>query len=192
VRAETRRKSFLGAGLLFGLILLLALSIADRAESPRVGDSGGRMPANLDAPCAGDGTAVTLSKAASEVDFSILVPARDAVGDSDMTGIWVCAGGVVQMRFTSGMQISEEPNTIRDPKAAWEGLAKQDPATTSVGTVRGQPASLVDPAKAEEGAVRGGVDVVDRGLHITVTGDGTIPLADMIAVTESLAPVTIE
>jgi hypothetical protein len=48
-------------------------------------------------------------------------------------------------------------------------------------------ASLSDPTKASGAA--GGVDLVENGVRITVSGNGKIPLPDLIAVAESLQPL---
>ena len=52
----------------------------------------------------------------------------------------------------------------------------------SVGTVRGLPASLANP---DMGAI-GGVDLVENGVRIIVTGNSKIHLDDLVAVAESL------
>jgi hypothetical protein len=47
-----------------------------------------------------------------------------------------------------------------------------------------------DPTKGN-GTDPGGVDLVQDGLRITVSGNRKIPLSDLIAVTESLRPITL-
>jgi hypothetical protein len=147
----------------------------------------GRQPAGLDQPCAGDGVQVSLDKAEGDMPFHILVPASQLANQTDLTGVWECGRQAVQMQFSSGVKITMEINTNKDPAAAWQSLADQDPSTTSVSVVRGQPASLIDPAKDSTHTIDGGVSVVDDGLLITVGGNGKIAIGDLVEVTESLS-----
>jgi hypothetical protein len=81
-------------------------------------------------------------------------------------------------------QVWEEANDIPDPAASWKALAEQD-LDTSVGTVQGQPAALIDPAKSPSGA-DGSVTVVLSGTWVVVEGNGQIAIEDLARVAESL------
>jgi len=48
-------------------------------------------------------------------------------------------------------------------------------------------ASLVDPTKAT--GAEGGVDLVENGIRLTVSGNGKIPLDDLVRVAESIPPI---
>ena len=95
------------------------------------------------------------------------------------------------MQFSSGINIYLDVNTISDPAAAWAALAAADSFDTSVGTVRGQPAALIDPAKDSTGFGNGSVTLVDGSTWIVVEGDGTIPISSLESVAESLTPPAV-
>ena len=187
---HARNRFMAAAGFILIVAVLVGARIFDRNSSTPLADpqSGAfaRGPGNLDQPCAGMGVQVDLTKAESDEPYHILVPNTDLAEDSNMTSAWECNGDVVQMFFSSGVKITEEQNVIKDPEAAWQNLAEQDPTTTSVAVVRGQSASLIDPAKDPTGTIAGGVSVVDDGLLLTVGGNGKLSIDDLVKVTESL------
>jgi len=92
------------------------------------------------------------------------------------------------MHFTSGIVVLQEADSIGDPARAWQRLANQDSVDTSVGTVQGEPAALIDPAKSNGGAL-GSVTVVLGGTIVWVVGDGTLSISDLVRVADSLRPV---
>lgn len=96
----------------------------------------------------------------------------------------ICASDQVEIDYASGVLVTLGTSHLSDPVSEWKGLAEQYPEF-SVGTVRGVPASLADP---EQGAL-GGVDLVESGVRVTVTGNGEIALADLVSVAESLSLV---
>jgi hypothetical protein len=130
----------------------------------------------------------TIEAASASAGYQLLVPhdpLADAGSGGATIGIWSCGGGEFEMRFRSGITLLQEANSISDPAKAWEGLAKQDPVDTSVGTVQGQSAALIDPAKSAGGAL-GSVTVVLGGTIVWVVGDRLIPLSDLVRVADSL------
>lgn len=97
---------------------------------------------------------------------------------------WDCSEREVALEFESGIVVYMSINTLKDPEAEWRSMADAY-AEFSVGEVRCVPASLVDPAKGN-GTASGGVDFVEDDVRILVSGNGAIPLADLVAVAESL------
>jgi hypothetical protein len=141
-----------------------------------------RAPGPIALGCGGSPT--TLAAATIQMPFQLELPDTDLASLSTIEEVLICAPDQVEIDFSSGVIETLGVNHLADPTAEWEGLAKQYPEF-STGTVRGVPASLADPTK---GAL-GGVDLVEQGVRMTVTGNGSIPLADLIEVMESMAPI---
>jgi len=133
----------------------------------------------------------TLEAASAQAGYQLLAP-HDVLADSSpggsLTGIWQCGGREFEMHFTSGIVVLQEANSIGDPARAWQRLANQDSVDTLVGTVQGEPAALIDPAKSKGGAL-GSVTVVLGGTIMWVVGDGTLSISDLVRVADSLRPV---
>ena len=91
------------------------------------------------------------------------------------------AGGI-GLVYDSGAAVLESLNDLKDPLSEWKGLSESY-NESSVGDVEGVPASFADPAIDD--AV-GGVDLVVGDVRYTVSGNGKIPLEDLIAVARSL------
>jgi hypothetical protein len=102
-----------------------------------------------------------------------------------MSAVWDCGGDHVALEYSSGVVVYLSVNSLKSPKETWARMAALYPEF-SVGVVRGQAASLADPEKDETGTAEGGTDLIENGIRITVSGNGEIPLEDLIAVTESL------
>jgi hypothetical protein len=161
-------------GTLFALVILALLLIQDRDSS-------------IDRSTVPEGTSCigqpsSLVDAAATMPFPILLAQTELATAATVTDVLICAADQVEIDYASGVIVTLGTNHLRDPESEWESLAEQYPEFT-VGTVRGVSASLADPDK---GAI-GGVDLVEEGVRITVTGDGEIPLEDLISVAESLA-----
>lgn len=89
------------------------------------------------------------------------------------------------LEYGSGIIVYLSLNTYANPEQVWATMADKYPEF-STGNVRGTIASLADPKKSANGTSAGGVDLVEGGLRITVSGNGSIGLDDLKAVTESL------
>jgi hypothetical protein len=135
------------------------------------------------------GTPSTFPQAAASMPFATLLPDHPLANDANFLQVWKCSDVQVAFEYSSGVVVYLSTNTLKDPAAVWERMATEYPEF-SVGTVRGTTASLSDPTKGN-GTAPGGVDLVQDGLRITVSGNGGIPLSDLIAVTESLGPMTV-
>jgi hypothetical protein len=133
------------------------------------------------------GELTTLDQAVASVDFALLSADTELGDRSSIDEVEVCENGAVVIRYASGVAVYQERSTLADPEAEWNQLAA-DHEEFSVGTVRGHPASLATPGVL---GAAGGVDFVEDGIRITVTGDGEIPLDDLIAFGESLSPVRL-
>lgn len=164
-------------GLLIGsLVALLVAGIAlVRADEP----STNRSTVPEGTSCIGEPS--SLSEAAAAMPFPVLLADTELAKPASISRVLLCATDQVEVDYASGVLVTLGVSHLSDPAAEWESLAKQYPEF-SVGTVRGVPASLANP---DLGAI-GGVDLVENGLRITVTGNAKIPLDDLVAVAESL------
>lgn len=160
----------IGAGLLF-----LATS---RSDSPI--EHAATAPTELG--CGGSLT--TLIEAAGSMPFTLELPNTSIANAANIKQVLLCASDQVEIDFSSGVILTLGTNHLANPADEWSKLA-QDYPEFSTGTVRGVPASLADSAK---GAL-GGVDLVQNGVRITVTGNGSIPLTDLVDVAESIQPI---
>lgn len=107
-----------------------------------------------------------------------------------MTSVWRCAETQVTLHFSSGIVILEDTNTIGDPAAAWERLAKDDSYNTSVGSINGIPAALIDPQKSDQGALGSRTFVSPDGTWLVVLGNGTLSIEDVTGVATSMKSVS--
>lgn len=114
------------------------------------------------------------------------MPNDPIASQADLVQVWKCSDVQAALEFSSGVVVYLSANTLDDPAAVWDAMAAAYPEF-SVGKVRGVPAGLSDPTKAS--GAEGGVDLVENGVRITVSGNGKIPLFDLIAVAESLQPL---
>jgi hypothetical protein len=180
-----QRWLFLAGLVTVGAVALL-LSLRPTSRQEALPPANGKVPGiPQDEVCVG-GTQTTLEAAAAQVSFPLETPQDDLANDGNMTEVWQCSEDQVAFKYESGVVVYLTPNTFKDPASVWSTMAKDYPEF-STGTVRGVPASLSDPAKAE--GAKGGVDLVENGLRVTVSGDGEIPLGDLVRVTESIMPV---
>ena len=130
------------------------------------------------------GTRISLTSAREAAAFDLVEPRAPLADSSDLQSVWRCstvAGGFLLV-YDSGVGVLESVDTLRDPAAEWQGLADAY-EEFSVGEINGIPASFADPAIDD---AIGGVDFVASGVRYTVSGDGAIPLDDLIAVARSL------
>jgi hypothetical protein len=120
--------------------------------------------------------------------FDLVDPTGHHPLTADLASVWRCAtvAGGILLVYDSGVTVLESVNTLDDPAAEWQGLADSY-REFSVGEVNGVPASLANPAI--DGAV-GGVDFVVGDVRVTVGGNGSIPLDELVAVARSI-PVEV-
>jgi hypothetical protein len=164
-------------GLFIGSLLALLLGgiALVRADEPSI--SRATMPEGLS--CIGEES--SLSEAAAKMPFPILLADTELANHATVTRVLLCSTDSVEIDYGSGVRVTLGVNHLSDPVAVWERMAKLYPEF-SVGTVRSLPASLANP---DMGAI-GGVDFVENGVRIIVTGNSKIPLDDLVAVAESL------
>ena len=172
-----------GIGLVVVAVALVAIRLwrADPAPSP---DAVRAVYSAAVFPCPGNRT--TLDRARAAMPFPLELPKDALANDATVTQVIQCGATQVAVVYASGIVVYLSQNTLTDPEAVWQKMADLYPEF-STGVVRGVPASLVDPSKAN--GAEGGVDLVDNGLRLTVSGNGTIPLDDLIRVTESFRPI---
>jgi hypothetical protein len=153
------------------------------AKVGEVGDPNASMFDPGDLSCIGDET--TLRDAAQTVEFPIFLAHSPFASTESIERVLMCSSDQVEVDYESGVLVTIGVNHFEDPVMEWKTLAEDYPEF-STGTVRSVPASLADP---EKGAI-GGVDLVGGDVRITVTGNGSIPLNDLIEVAESLEPIS--
>jgi hypothetical protein len=95
-----------------------------------------------------------------------------------------CSATELILEFSAGVKIYQDVNDIKDPEAAWKGLAS-DSSDTSVGSILGQPAALIDPVKA---GANGSVTFVTNETWVVVEGNGKLALDDLERIASSLTP----
>ena len=118
--------------------------------------------------------------------FTIELPDDPLANDATVKEVYECGPAHVAFVYESGVVVCLSENTLSDPEAVWQKMADLYPEF-STGVVRGIPASLVDPTKAT--GAEGGVDLVENGIRLTVSGNGKIPLDDLVRVAESIPPI---
>jgi hypothetical protein len=125
-----------------------------------------------------------LNEAREGAVFNLVEPQAPVANPKNLATVWMCGSvpGGVALVYDSGAAILESVNDLKDPAAEWKGLADSYDEF-SVGDVEGVPASLADPSV--DNAI-GGVDLVLGDVRYTVSGNGKIPLDDLIDVARSL------
>jgi hypothetical protein len=170
------------AGATTVLLAVVALRGITSSHGPL--EEAGRQPGPIVDVCSGVGT--TLSEAESEMPFAVELPHDPLASADSLKQVWQCSETQVAFEYESGVVLYLSEDTLSDPAAVWQKMAEEYPEF-STGIVRGVPASLAEPSK-EEGA-EGGVDLVEDGVRMTVSGNGVVPLADLVRVAESIQRV---
>jgi hypothetical protein len=116
--------------------------------------------------------------------FPLAFPDAAVANDATLKAVWKCNPTQVAFADDSGVVVHESVNTLRDPEAVWMRMAEEYPEF-SVGVVNGVPASLADPTIGI-GTI-GGVDMVVNGIRVIVSGNGRIPISDLIDVAKSIS-----
>lgn len=135
-------------------------------------------------PCGG--TQVELRSARQQVPYRILLPEHPLADANSLESVWRCPAVAVLLRFRSGVTVFLDVSTIANPEEGWAKLAADDPSVYSTRRVQGVLASVTDPDGDPSGEANGGVTLVSEGTYISVGGNGSIPIARLIEVTESL------
>src|SRR6266566_3328978 len=174
-----RTKSVASAlGLLagFGVVFLAASANKGGAASPTQPGNLEQTAPNLSGACGvSSGTAISLPNVA--LPYDVLMPNDSLADEKSLKASFQCSTTEIVLQFSSGVRVYEDVNTIKDPSAAWQGMASES-ADTSVGTVLGQPAALIDPFKG--GPANGSVTFVLNGTWIVVEGNGKASLDDLV------------
>ena len=143
-----------------------------------------------DRPCAGlSPTMESVESMERSQYFRLYLPNWEAADSETLEASWRCAAGSVELDYSTGIRVVEDVNSLTDPVSVYRNLAAQDPNTTSVGTVHGLPAMLIDPLAIPNEGARGVVGLVEpSGTLVLVEGNGRIPLVTLILVAQSLEP----
>jgi hypothetical protein len=168
-------------------IVLLAAGAAMLILAQDSSDTDRSTQPEFPTPCGG--AEVSLATARESVTFRLIQPEASLASADRLSSVWACAttAGGIGLVYDSGVAVLESPNDLKDPVATWQRMADQYPEF-SVTEIRGIPASLADPNK---GAI-GGTDFVVGEVRYTVSGDGKIPLEDLVAVSDSLVVEAIK
>jgi hypothetical protein len=167
-QARSSRVLVLGALV---LVTISALVVANATLGHRE-TSGGPTHPERGTPCGG--SEISLAGARGAATFQLIEPQAPLANPNNLESVWTCtsvAGGI-GLVYDSGAAVLESV----------KGLSESYDES-SVGDVEGVPASFADPAVND--AV-GGVDLVVGDVRYTVSGNGKIPLEDLIAVARSL------
>jgi len=136
----------------------------------------------LATPCGG--TEMSLAAAGEAVTFDLIQPQAPLANSDRLVSVWACTTTAEGIGFVydSGVAVLESPSDLKDPEATWRRMADLYPEF-SVREIHGVPVSIADPAV--DGAI-GGADFVVGGVRYTVSGNGKIPLEDLVVVGDSL------
>jgi hypothetical protein len=132
------------------------------------------------------GERVDFNAAVAAAPYSVVLPSDTLASADELVGTWDCPDSATRMEFRTGVNVVADVNTIKDPLAAWQGLADTNTLIYSVGEIQGNPALFIDPEADPKDDAEGGITVVLDGVYVSVGGDGTIPLKELVAVAESL------
>lgn len=123
------------------------------------------------------------SELASRVDVPVWMPDAADASVKNLSGAWWC-GGAPLLTFTSGVQVWYESGwgEVADIEKKWAGLVAED-GEGEVATVLDRPALLRPISKTFP---KGELLVAVDDTLITVYGDGTVPLEQLVEVAESI------
>jgi hypothetical protein len=137
-------------------------------------------------PCIGQDQ-VTVNQAAADQTFTVMIPTTDLANSSLLSDVCAAEGGGVAMIFSSGLELRESPNDLRDPVETWNAIVDAYPeAGYELTTIHGQAAIQVAPGGEQPSL--GGVVWVEDGVKYEIKGNGRIALADLLALPDSLQP----
>jgi hypothetical protein len=183
--SSAKIRAWTAAGVVGGLVLAAAILLSTGETGDRTrGQSDGRIPGPVLPGEVCEGEPSSLDAVASTVPFPLAFPDAAVANDTTLKAVWKCNPTQAALEYDSGVVVYESVNTLRDPEAVWKRMAEEYPEF-SVGVVNGVPASLADPTIGIE--TIGGVDMVVNGIRVTVSGNGRIPLSDLIDVAKSIS-----
>jgi hypothetical protein len=192
VTSSRRRSWAVPLGALAGVLTLGIVVVGEQAEraappsAQAARADAGRLTFQTSGPCGGgEAKPESLAEASQSAGFQVLVPSDALASPDSLASTNECAGGSLVLSFKSGLSVIERANTFKDPSSTWEAMAKDSPGDTSVGTIQGQPAAFIDPAKF---GAKGSVSLVLEGTSVVVVGSGDQTLSQLTEVAQSLKP----
>jgi hypothetical protein len=174
-----------GLALVMGLVVV-GTALGHRQPSVPVGND--RLALSGSTPCGGPATATTLGAAEHAAGYRVWLPASDQPDVGAVRQVWSCAGGRMVVAYQSGVRLYLDQDAGGDSASTWKDAAEQS-SDSSVATVAGHPALLIDPAKDPAGEANGSVSLVEDGTLVVVEGNGQMPLDRLVAIAESLRPL---
>jgi len=181
-----KRVQIAAGGVVLVALALAALTWRDASAPTLQRPSGPAAFPGPVAPAHCGGQAVDLAQAFVDVPYSAVLPNTELASPETVTGAWRCPGVATLFEFASGVTLVLDKNTIVNPEESWRRLADSDPSVYSVGVVNGTPASFIDASKDETKTAEGGVTYVVDGVYVSVGGNGSIPLVDLVSIAEEL------
>lgn len=184
--SSAKIRAWTAAGVVGVLVLGVAAILLSTGETGdrTLGASDGRIPGPVLPGEVCEGEPSSLDALASAMPFQLVFPDAAIANDARLKAVWKCNATQAALEYDSGVVVYESVNTLRDPEAVWKRMAQEYPEF-SVGVVNGVPASLADPTIGIE--TIGGVDMIVNGIRVTVSGNGRIPLSDLIDVAKSIS-----
>jgi hypothetical protein len=189
------RKATAVAGIVAACLVAVVVFVVVRSTDPPGDPAGGEGTANgagpgdhvVGPPHCGGKQVMGLETALAEAPYSVTLPDSTLVSADMVAGVWDCPGDTTRIEFSTGLTLSLQRNTIKDPAASWERLARDDPTTTSVGDINGSPANLIDPETDPTHTAEGAAVWVVNGVHVVLIGNGKVPLAEIVTAAEALS-----
>jgi hypothetical protein len=102
-----------------------------------------------------------------------------------LRSVWICGGQDPVFVYTTGVHVSFEATRATDPGRWAQAIAADDHA--DVRTIRGIPGVVNEPRVSGDGS-EGGLEVIDHGVMISVTGNHHLGGTRLIAIANSIKP----
>jgi hypothetical protein len=174
-----------------GLALVLGLVVAGTAfghRQPSAPAGHDQLAHFASPPCGVPAAPTTVDAAEQAAGYRVWLPASDQTDIGAVRQVWSCAGGRMVVAYQSGVRVYLDRYDGVDAASTWREAADQS-SDSSVATVAGQPALLIDPGKDSAGEANGSVSLVEGGTLVVVEGNGRMPLDRLVAIAGSLRPL---
>jgi hypothetical protein len=193
IGSHWRRSIALLAGVVVPIAVVACLVAVLGARSGPASSTStnyGRLVQSSADPCGGEGRRVSIAELQNDLPYPVLMPSSNAASSASVSEVWSCSNTGAAISFQSGITLETDVNTFKDPDASLRKFAASDSVETTIGTVQGQTAAIIDPAKDPAGHALGSVTLVERGTWICLVGNGTLSANSLVAIANSLSPVS--
>lgn len=172
------------------MLILLASGCGGSSGSPNSTTNQQLLPVQAAACGATSGSPTTVSDAAKNEPYAVLMPSDPLASAATVSRAVTCPQDELIVSFNSGIRAIESASTIADPSSNWKAIASSDSVEASFGTVDNQPALLIDPAADPNHQAKGSVSFVLDGTLVIVEGSGTQSLDQLTTVSNTMEPVS--